>query len=299
MMLSPNMKAVGIGIFVMFYWMFSGIAWGEDIRKGNLSLRFNGGLSFVNVKDINDCIQSREDNPARYPRIDWEKTRSHSEFSLEVIYFLSEKIGVGLGAGYAFFNNSGSYQTDLYTTRHEKWDWSAIPVFSNIYVVFPIRSRWTLLVKGGAGYYFSSLDGYKDIQWDYRPDALDYGINQGDIKATSGAFAVNLGLGIDFSVSKKLSLALEANYRFLKTKDFKGTENAQAYQNGVLIEASQEEGYLWHGEFGSASIHDSFFQSEPSSSLQVQVQRHAVYDLSGLTLRLGVTYFFASLFSRN
>jgi|GEM_PF-5646562 len=296
-MFTTKKIAVRIGVAAVFCFMLAGIARGEESRKGKLSLRFNGGLSFIDVKDINDCIRSRKNNPANYPRVDWEETKTHSEFSLEAIYFLTERIGIGLGAGYAGFNNSGSYETDPYTTRHEEWKWSAIPVFSSLYVLFPMRSRWTVIVKGGAGYYFGSLDGYKDVQWDYRPDVLDYGISQGDIKATSGAFAVNVGLGIDFRIGKKLSFALEANYRLLKMKDFKGTETAQAYQNGVLTEASQEEGYLWHCEYGSASIHDSFFQNEPLGNLQVQ--RHAVYDMSGLTLRLGVTYSFASLFTPN
>jgi len=296
-MSSINKKAMRIAVAVLFCWMFSGIVRGEENRKGSLSLRFDGGFSFIDVKDINDCIQSRENNPARYPGIDWKKTRSDSEFSLEVIYFLSERIGIGVGAGYAFFNNAGSYQADAFSTYHEKWDWKAIPVFSNLYVFFPIRSRWTLLVKGGTGYYFSALDGYKDIQWDDRPAGPDYGISWGEIEATSGAFAVHGGIGLDFRISEKLSFSMEADYRFIKMKDFKGTERVQTYQDDVLIESYRNEGYLWHCEFGSASIHDSFFQNEPLSHLQVQ--RHAAYDLSGLALHVGVKYFIGSPFSRN
>lgn len=276
---------------VWFSLLFSRVARAEEIQKGKFFIHLSGGVGFIDVKDINDCVRYQKnalEPSAEY--VNWDEVKTSQDFNLELIWNLSESLGIGIGSGYVFFNNAGDYgNKDKTFFRYEKWRLKAFPLFANLHYSVPLNGRMMLRITGGAAYYFGSLKGNKGYQADHSYGYGETARKEYDVDASSNSLGAQPGLGVDIKLMRNMSLTVEGSYRFLKFKDLKGTKTED---NSPLPAC-----YLWHAEYEDASQvkhHDSAFQPEPSNN-PPWFWRRAEYNLSGLALKVGIKYEFGSL----
>ena len=156
---------------------------------------------------------------------------------------ITSRLKAGLSVGYLGdssdmnmgenFNEmmGGSYEGSLQQEKILR----VIPVTLSVYYVLPLNQKLDVFMIGGGGYYFGSL----------RDNTLQ----------KKNAFGSHAGLGIDFRLSKRVSITAEGVYRFVGLNGFKSEMhsgfieemNGEQHQDGLWHYHHQEGEYYFHG----------------------------------------------------
>jgi len=126
-----------------------------------------------------------------------------------------------------------------------------------------------------------------------------------EYEAKSKAVGFQGGLGLDYRLSRAISLVVEGNFRIVNFKNWKGnrsftenlTEIAQRLSRDYSSETSRTEsdafvGKLWFYEYYQKAVGDwygtiDFLEEEPEEKPDRRNIREAEINFSGFVLRIG------------
>lgn len=245
-------------------------------RKGWLSIYLAGGAGIVEGGDLNRVVKginrlwSQEDNYA-----DWDEFKLMNELNAELIFNITQNIGIGIGAGYMTKKNIGSYGSEdpTFNVKYgREYTLNIIPVCASLHLSFLTRSIIGFSLHGGVGYYLGNVKH----NFSYESSSTSYS-RQEDVKCnTMGYYG---GMSIDVNFTSHVSLVIEGSYRLAEFKDWKGTSDIA-------------EGELYYYEYLSGYYDEYFprigvFSAPPSPSYYRNI-RKALIDLTGFVLKGGL-----------
>ena len=276
---------------VLFVLIFSCPIYSKSAPKNKFELKISGGMTTVAGGNWNANIEGwsdlRKQNADLYGNtftsnnnlLDWGW-----EAAGEILFNLSSQFALSAGLGYIKVNGSGidttvsqgSVSKSTFNTAFK-----GVPVTLGLYYQVPLSSKSSLSIGAGSGYYFTSFD-YNH----YREDGLGSWIHN-DQKGNSGGIGFHGGIGYEYSVSKSISVIVEAFGRYAKINGFEGTRSRYDSNNwsdsddvAFYYVEREQLGFGWFQRV-VASI------EEPTGS-QVRNVRSAEIDFSGLSVRIGL-----------
>lgn len=165
----------------------------------------------------------------------YEPVHGGYDFGVDIIFPLSSRFGIGIGAGY--LRSSGNYNLSLTINTREmilkgKTALSAVPVRLGLFFTLPLGGRLSLTANSGAAYY-AALHFYDHYRFD---QSVFWGSQ--DIGATGWSFSDNLGLqgglGFEFATSAKTGIFIEAQGRYARFENFsKATTTVASAEGGA------------------------------------------------------------------
>jgi hypothetical protein len=263
----------------------------ENQIKKSLSFIIKGGWGTARIGDINAYYKSRcADEIFNIPENEGNKvpqlSSGFASVEVEGQYALSDHFSLGLAIGSPiiksdkaiwYINLGGSTQPVVMEPKVTVY----IPIKFNLYYHIPLSSRFQLLIGGGVGIYPAKLS--------FIPSEIIYG----DVNTFSHfPLGIQGVCRIDTSLTKKISLILEGEWRLAKLTDFKGEEILGNFINKGTLWYCKEL-YLgsntWWDEL---DISKSAPQYDPLGQVLYKDQRKAIFDLSGFSLRTGISLSF-------
>jgi opacity protein-like surface antigen len=158
-----------------------------------------------------------------------EKTGMPFDVSIELVYKINSNFGISIGTGYISKGLSGSQARFLFAPGGSVGgDFVFNPLFrSDLYPLYlsavwcyPIMLEGEIFVLGGVGYYFGrisciSYDSEHNLHdpensWNYLPWLYKSDIN---------SLGYHGGIGLEYDVSNRSSLFIEAIYRLVNIKN--------------------------------------------------------------------------------
>lgn len=295
----------------------SGIAQAEEKFNLNsrLSLKISGGLNHMNIGDINTFVESKYEFAKAFaeycnnPHTGWEfsvigeieKLKWGHDFEQELCLTITPKFEVGIGVGYIHGRNKSyfiSRQVSTMKISGLHTDASsieprvtAIPVKLGIYYRFPFIFKTKLFTNVGIGYYFakSSLN-WKMEEYDEDIYYHSSSFSSGECKVSSNGFGFHGGIGIEYSLTKNLSLIIEGQGRYVRIKNLKG-ENLGVGDSKFSPEGVSGTLYSYKsGTFGNFFFNFILSEEKPDNAYWRNWRdiRETILDLSGFSLRVGI-----------
>lgn len=312
-------------------------------KKSFVSLYLGGGLSNVDGGDLNRDIRDSNAryealNEIGYEWINamhWKEIKWMPHLKGEIIFSLFKNFGVGLGFEQSTKTNprtssiswfyyggrtGGRQETTVGTVSIQgEHELTVQPVTLNLYYFIPAGRVAEFYLAGGVGYYMASLkfNGLSRsnslIIWDLYSmgdftDSIRYKFPE-DLKdeyeAKSKAFGFQGGLGLDYRLSRAISLVVEGNYRIVNFKNWEGdrsyteniTEIAEQLSRDYSFETSRTEsdafaGKLWFYEYYQKSVGEWYgtidlLEEEPEENPDRRNIREAEINFSGFVFRIG------------
>ncbi len=266
------------------------------------SIRFIGGVGFAaggdlneTIRGINDLRRDLDSATGELKPLNWGMN-----FDLEFIHHFTPNIGLGMGIGYfRAVKDSGpsSYEFDIPgifsmgSAFSIKPVVSAVPVTLNIHYFLPAGRRWSLDFRAGVGYYIVRLNlGAKDVLHDSFFGTINENwTEETTFKATQGGIGVQAGMGLEFIVTPKVAIVLDACGRLASVSGFKGTY-AYAESGDYTWQESAADYYFWafdeKYDGGVYTLYD-FYTDQPESEYITNARKGSV-DLSGFGISLGL-----------
>jgi len=228
-----------------------------------LSFYINGGVSLVSPDDLNRVINGYGDYWSEADDIfTWGETKMMSEVGAEVIFNLTDNIGIGVGAGYIFKNSSGEYGTSSDTISQE-FKFSFIPITGSLHFKLPVGNALNVLLQGGAGYYLGN------IKHNYNSSSL---MTLEDAKCNT--LGIHAGVGVEIGMGSSAAIVISGLYRIANFKEWTGTRDGG--EGNLYL-------YEWYSNYyGKYFPAMGIFDSAPSGSARL-----AEINISGLVLKAG------------
>ncbi len=204
----------------------------------------------------------------------------------DLVFHLSRRWGITLGTDRLYFSRgagdnrqeiAGPYGTSV-DTRGLKA--SAIPVRLGFLRQAVFSPKWRAFLTAGAGCYFAQVtidDKSESPGGSYRDKT----------EARANGFGFHGGAGLEYSLTNRLALVLEAAGRLVRIKGFEGsrihsTASGSYSEDGTLTYFEYEDFGRW---FGWTEIRNS-----PAEYPDVRDSRDARVDFSGVGIRLGLRF---------
>ncbi|MGB2765120.1 MAG: outer membrane beta-barrel protein [Candidatus Aminicenantaceae bacterium] len=308
--LTKKKGVIWIILFISLVFL-SRITYSEEREKfwSKFSIKLTGGLRYMNVGDINNHLESFDNYMSSgilyYEGGKIEKINNYClDLEGELRLDISSKFSIGVGIGYLHGQSKNEFQTvGFFPLRIPTPDFdmhvfninpkvNAILLKLGIYYTFSLSSRLDLYLNSGLGYYFSKaylLKNHTIVPLVPISPGPIYIYNEYEM--SSNGFGFHGGVGFEFSISNALALVLEAQGRYVRIKNLKGT---RVYNHTLFAITKIDEGILFVGErdmvaegYGEDCPELMISQSKPTSD-EFQNIREAVLDFSGFSLRVGI-----------
>jgi len=135
------------------------------------SLRLSGGIGYFSVGELNSTLESMSDYDylmSRNVSGRWEKMNWGVNFSLEAVYLITDRIGIGLGGGFFHVSKEDKMHREFYSSPNREDETytrtiGCVPLTLNIHYMVPLASTLNLSLSGGAGYYLTSFKFRSDL----------------------------------------------------------------------------------------------------------------------------------------
>ena len=254
-----------------------------------LSVRLTGGPTFFSGGDIRRGDQGLYDAASDFVRssgFDIERRfkdfNSGFEVVADIVYNLTSKFGIGLGAGYVnlsqqsllLFNPPNMFQGNQAHTAPKV---QAYPIRLGAFFNFPLHRLVNLTLDTGAALYITKYTYTRVTNW-YPIDL----INQ---NAHATGIGFHGGVGFEINFHPRAALILEGRGRYAKISGFNGKSNIRISINPPYeIKDIQEKGTLYYIE-GDGHPFLAFFEQEPTG---YETVRKATLDLSGFIFQAGI-----------
>ena len=207
-----------------------------------IDLRIHGGYSYLKADDVNTGSGGlvgfyktvAELAPEYAFEGGYESLHAGYDVGVDAVFLLSPRFGIGLGAGY--LRSSGKIDGILTIDTSEIVFeggpiLSAVPIRLGLFVTQPLAGRLSLTANAGAAYYAGLT--FHDF---YRYDASPVVWGEQKINASRWNPVGNLGfqggLGLDYRISPKMGLFVEAQGRYARFKNFDKAEVTVASAEG-------------------------------------------------------------------
>jgi len=282
----------------------------STLAGSKISLKLHGGLSYLQSGDINSGTQTFFDwgrvyfapPPGGLIYGGYESIHLGYELGGDLIFELTPRIGIGIGAGYlessknpknhvwmmAIVDNSGGEVRGQDFFSRTKL--SAIPLRLSVFLNLPLSLRLNFVANAGASYY---LKAKYHAFW-YVDEQLGIPENPYQTLSTSAeerrlALGFQGGLGLEYRLWAKVALFVEAEGRLARFCGLEGTSLWEQGTSGGLFPPVSETGKLYYESVpmipGSPRL--IMVQSAPPAGPGGQ-PRGAVVDFSGVSLIAGV-----------
>lgn len=271
-----------------------------------ITFKLNGGWGYLGLGDVNAGTQAffdwalatlaSEDHTITggYEALHWG-----SEFGGDLIFELSPRIGVGIGAGHLRRSNDGSpmmtidYDSLPFYALSSKTKVSATPLRLGLFLTLPVGRKTNLIANAGVSWY---LDVKYDSSWLLTTPGTWIPEKPAQLVTTTAANRKNPlgfqgGLGLEHLLFRKVALFIEAQGRYAKIRHLEGTTISTAYWDyfGGFFPSFSETGTLYYESV--PAIPDAprliMVQSSPPDGPGGE-PRQAAVDFSGVSLQFGV-----------
>jgi hypothetical protein len=264
----------------------------DSTFKPHFAVKASGGWVRWSMTDWNNYYGFFLGGKQLWIDIDGKNFYWGNDAELEVIYAFHPQLRVGAGIHRAWgsggfdWEDSQDWPEEPKNIRHETIDIAVTPLYFTFYISgtsYPNRPY----IGFGAGYYPSSVTMHSEYQLVNRAAdaALDSSIvRDGDVSASGIGY--HLVMGTEYYITPKIALTAEAKGRLVNITGFSG-KVTQTTNNGAPVETDAEFTY-----FETPQI--TFLGMQPAGT-QVPVYfnpRDAELNLTGVSLKLGVTYHF-------
>ncbi|HUU52473.1 MAG TPA: hypothetical protein VMW92_05555 [Candidatus Heimdallarchaeota archaeon] len=269
-----------------------------------ITLKLNGGLGYLRLGDVNAGTRAFFDwGQINLPSRDYTITGGYealhwgSEFGGDLIFELSPKIGVGIGAGYLRGSkNPGSpmmtidYDSSPFYTLYSKTKVSATPLRLGLFLTLPVGRKTNFIANAGVSWY---LNVKYDSWWGLGTPGTYIPEEPWQIVSTTAAQRKNPlgfqgGLGLEHLFFWKVALFIEAQGRYARIRHLEGTTVSTAIWGGFFPSFS-EQGRLYYESV--PTIPDAprliMVQSSPPDGPGGE-PRQAAVDFSGVSLQFGI-----------
>lgn len=263
-----------------------------------ITFKLNGGWGYLGLGDVNAGTQAffdwalatlaSEDHTITggYEALHWG-----SEFGGDLIFELSPRIGVGIGAGHLRRSNYGSPMMTFDPTYalYSKTKVSATPLRLGLFLTLPVGRKTNLIANAGVSWY---LDVKYDSTWVLDQPSAWYEVPGQEVSTTAAnrknPLGVQGGLGLEHLFFRKVALFIEAQGRFAKIRHLEGTTVSFPFWYG-FFPYFIETGILYYESV--PAIPDAprliMVQSSPPDGPGGE-PRQAAVDFSGVSLQFGV-----------
>jgi hypothetical protein len=258
-----------------------------------LSVRLYGAYSSVAAGDVNDGADGLFELLKLYEALDYGTTEGgyrpvHGgyDFGGDLIYQISPRIGIGLGAGYMKYSR-GSLMTltadTLSLTLSGTPTLSAVPIRLGVYLNFPVARRLDLTVNAGGSWYaglkFKAAERLEaDGDWD--------NMSITGSRSSLSDLGVQGGVGLEYRFSPRLGFFVEAEGRYARLKNFDSVTSAYEASDGS---SDTGTGKLYIDTYSNSGFVYSEFivDTTPPVDTEYDTFREPKFDLSGFSLRAG------------
>ncbi len=267
------------------------------------SLKLTGGAAFITAGDYNAGVEGLNDFYAqRYQNIDgaFSAINLGMDFGLELTYYFTERMGVGLGVGWISMvrgPESVNYDWMLFSTTMKdtvtlKTAVSTIPITLNFHYGIPWGGL-KLDLFGGVGYYPSRMKVESGYETTFLGLTSDLAFTSNGLK---GQFGFQAGLGLEVPIGRRFAVVLDIAGRYVSLRDIKGDYTLNGSLLGVSISKSGTDYYyyIYDHYYGGATYELLTWASDaskPSGGIDSGA-RHAHFDLTGVTARVGIKFGF-------
>lgn len=254
-----------------------------------LTVRLSGGPSFVGGGDIRKGDQGFYDAASDLVaaagfNIDrrFNDFNSGFEVTADIVYSLTQKLGLGLGFGYInlsehsllIFNSPGGYENNQVGTSPKI---RAYPIRLGIFYDIPLSRLFNLTLHSGAALYITKYTFSRASNW--FPVDL---INQ---QANATGIGFHGGIGLEINFHPRAALILEGRGRYGKISGFTGESHIKrSVLPPILIEDIDETGTLYYLEGEGHSLL-AFSEQKPTDYTTI---REASLDISGFVFQAGL-----------
>ena len=282
-------RMIGVGVLLFFA---LGLAVPAPAQS-RLGFKIGGGLAYVGGGDFNKGLQGMSDflydvftlagvtASGGYKPV-------HLGFDLngELIFQITPKMGIGLGAGYLSVSRL-SEMTLTTPTVTEKESWhpraSVIPITLNFHYSIPAGASLKFNIHAGVGYY---MVGLKDTQ-----RLVFFVIEDREYDTSGSGFGAHGGIGLEIALSPNVGFTFDILGRFASISPIKGDGTAKA--GGSTI--TETGATFWYAEenvgiLGTYAM--LYFDPDMPSGSDLFNVREAKLDLSGFSAVAGFIFRF-------
>ncbi len=259
--------------------------------SAGLSFKATGGLSLLMGGNWNDIIEGEN---ALYLHLlgstssNFEKLSMGLTFEGELIYHVTENVGIGVGSGFITASKDSTLEGTLLgfpLTIGLKPTVTAIPIMLNLHYFLPVSPTMNVHFWAGPGLYLATvkLDNtlvYPGLLIDtlttFRPES-------------KAAFGVQGGIGLELAVGSNVFLVLDAQGRFVNISDLVGDVVTTGTVFGFTVNQTDTNQTLWYGEFNTGGTFYAEYDldtTQPSGS-GVRNVKEGAFGLTGVTFQAG------------
>ncbi len=209
----------------------------EEFHGLGLSLKLAAGLSFFSGGDFNRGAAGMFDSSADDIR-SWGYTeesraprslRSGFDVGGDIIYYLTTRIGIGLGMDYIHASADSAFMfrgNDLVTIKMYSTPWfNGYCPRLGLFYDLPVNRWLALSFSGGPALFFVKYNYNRNV---FAPPVAE------DFYQQAKAVGIGLqgGLGLALHLNPRVAVFLEAQGRFAKISGFEGSEKVSHEVNG-------------------------------------------------------------------
>ncbi|MCK4646415.1 MAG: hypothetical protein KAU46_09195 [Candidatus Aminicenantes bacterium] len=276
--------------------------------KPKFSIKLTGGLSYVTIGDFNSSLESlynafdpaSEDIESRTGEIK-KLDNFNPDWEAELRIDISPKFALGIStSGYIHQKNESSLHvsrkiinflyTDLISIKPEVKAWT--PVKLGVYYSILRTSKINFFLTGGIGLYSASVSEYKRLEEiNFRGD-LSWMWRYWEINHRAG-LGFTGGIAMEYSLTKNLALVVEAQGRYARIKNLKGTMQWEQSQEGIIYEyetSGSLYNFIWdiEGPWIRPHYDLEIFEKLADHIIGKGDINKAILDLSGFSWRVGI-----------
>jgi len=268
---------------------------GSEGKASSFLVRLYGGYSRVAAGDLNEGLDGL------YELIElnavgttdtitggFSPLKSGIDFGTDLIYQITPRIGIGLGAGY--LRASMSSLATL-TRAVDAIDYpanavlSAVPIRLGLFLTLPVGEKLNLTAGAGAAYYAAlKFEGTRGLEYD---NGDWYELVISGSRSSLADIGVQGSLGLEYMISPKMGFFVEALGRYARFKNFDQVTATSTISGNPPLTA---EGKLYVLQLALAAGTISLFTVEetpPVDSPPEEIYTEPKIDLGGFSLQAG------------
>lgn len=191
--------------------------------------------------ELNSALESVSDSISAYNSNvsgRFENMHLGMNFNLEVVYLITDRLGIGLGGGFFRISKEDKvhwYYDNLAYTRTI----SCVPLILNVHYTYPLGSKLNLSLSGGVGYYLTSFELKED--WISVTDTIT---GASDFK-TKGTVGLKASLGLEMALTKNLGVFVAATGWYATLSGFTGDLNIDYTNDNVSMAEKRPDIRVW------------------------------------------------------